>query len=545
MEIAAPEKPGLARGREAFARRQWSAAFDLLTAVDAESALPPADLDCLLTASYLLGRDEIADELSARAYGEWVSRDDRPRAARCAFWLGLHLLLRGEAVRGDGWFARARRLLDDGGPECVERGYLLVPIGLELLGAGDFPSALATSRTITDTSERYRDPDLQAFGRLGIGQALIAMGEIADGVSSLDEVMTAVTADEVSSMVTGIVYCAVIEACQQVLDLRRAQQWTAALGHWCAAQPDLAAYRGQCLVHRAEIMLLHGVWPDALDEATRACDRLAGQPAAGEAFYQLAEVHRLRGDVHPAEGAFRQASRWLPNPQPGLALLWLSQRRTDAAAAAIRRALTEASGNPARLRMLAAACEILIAAGDVPAARDATDELLQIAQELDTSPWVRAIALQSLGGTLLAEQDGRAALGVLRDAWLLWQSIDAPYEAARVRVQMGLACRALGDQGSAEMEFDAARWVFEQLGAGPDAARTRELMRSAGPAGSLTAREVEVLRMVATGRTNRAIATELFLSEKTVARHLSNIFAKLGVTSRAAATAYAFQHDLA
>ena len=433
----------------------------------------------------------------ARAYGEWVSRDDRPRAARSAFWLGLHLLLRGESVRGAGWFARARRLLDDAGTECVERGYLLVPVGLELLSTGDFPGALATSRVVTDAGVRYRDPDLQAFGGLGVGQALIAAGEIADGVSSLDEVMVAVTADEVSPMAAGIVYCAVIEACQQVLDLRRAQQWTAALGHWCAAQPDLAAYRGQCLVHRAEIMLLHGVWPDALEEATRACDRLAGHPAAGEAFYQLAEVHRLRGDVRRAEDAFRQASRWLPNPQPGLALLWLSQRRTDAAAAAIRRALTEESGSPARLRILAAACEILIAAGDVPAARDATDELLRTARELDTSPWVRAIALQAQGGTLLAEHDERAALGVLRDAWLLWQSIDAPYEAARVRVLLGPTCKALGDRGSAEMEFDAARWVFEQLGAGPDAARTRELL---GLASTLTAREVEVLRLVATGK---------------------------------------------
>jgi DNA-binding CsgD family transcriptional regulator len=538
----------LDRGRESFKRQAWADAYGELSAADRQTELQPGDLQRLATAAYLVGRDDESAALWERTHRELLGRGDVQRAARCAFWLAFLLLGAGQLERGSGWMARVRRLLDEHGHDCAEEGYLLFAVGMAAIFGGDVQTAYATFSEAGEIGDRFGEPDLVALARHGQGRALIRMGRSAEGMALLDEVMVTIMTGEVSAIVVGDVYCSVIQACQEAFDLRRAQAWTAALSHWCASQPDLVPYRGQCLLHRAEIMQLHGAWEDAIEEVQRASDRLAQRPgrsAAGAAFYQRAELHRLCGEFAEAEDCYRQASRCGREPQPGLALLRLAQGQVEAAQAAIRRVVDEAQGLVTRSRLLPAHVEIMLAAGDADAALAAAEELSAIADDLD-APLLRARATHALGAVLIARGDARAGLAALRGAWNAWQELEAPHEAAHARALIGLACRELGDEDGAEMELDAARWAFQELGAAPDVARMDALSRKgvAEAVGGLTAREVQVLRLVAEGKTNRSIAEDLVLSEKTVARHVSNIFSKLGVSSRSAATAYAYEHAL-
>jgi len=382
---------------------------------------------------------------------------------------------------------------------------------------------------------------------LGRGQAALALGETTEGMKLLDEAMVAVATGEVSPIPAGIVYCAVIEACMDVFDLRRAAEWTQALDRWCAVQPDLVPYRGQCLVHRSQLLQAHGAWADALSEAERARRHLSepAHPALGLALYQQGELHRLRGRFTEAERAYRAASRHGREPAPGLALLRLAEGRLEAAVPAIRRMVEESRGQLGYPTMLVACVEIMLAAGDVEEARSAVDELTKIADVVN-APLLHAMTAHAAGSVLLAEGDASAALGAVRQAHTGWRDLGMPYDAARARIRIGLACRALGDHDAAALDLDAARAVLEGLDAQPELATLARLTGSGRPArpGGLSERECEVLRQVAAGKTDREVAAALVISEHTVGRHLQNIFRKLGVSSRAAATAYAYEHGL-
>ena len=429
--------------------------------------------------------------------------------------------------------------------DCPERGFLLLTAAFEHADAGEVDAMLADATQAFEIGERFGDANIAAIALVLQGRARLARGEIKAGLAMLDEAMVSVTNDELLPALTGLAYCNVIESCREVYDLRRSQQWTAALSRWCDDQPDLVPYTGQCLVHRSEILQLRGDWPRALDEASRACEQLAGRPAIGNAYYQLAEMHRLRGEFTEAEEAYRRAADFGREPQPGLALLRLAEGRLNVATAAITRVLKEASDRLSRCRVLPAYVEIMLAAHEVGAARSAADELFMIAQALD-APFLRASAAQALGAVSLAEGDPSGALSPLRRALSIFGNLDAAYESARVRVLVGQACRALDDGDSAEIEFDTACQVLQHLDAKPDVERLQKLINSSalGYPKGLTAREVQVLNLVARGQTNREISSTLMISEHTVARHLQNIFSKLGVSSRTAATAFALEHSL-
>ncbi|MEZ5123790.1 MAG: LuxR C-terminal-related transcriptional regulator [Solirubrobacterales bacterium] len=538
----------LERGRAYYARQAWPDARDSLLAADRLSPLAADDLELLATAAYMSGREVEYREVLERAHGAHLAAGDALAAVRCAFWIGATLAQKGEMGRAGGWLGRAQRLLEADDAERVERGYLLLPAVFRQEAAGELESAATTAGEAAAIGERFGDADLFALAAHTRGRLLIGCGHLAQGVNLLDEAMVAVSAGETSPVVCGIVYCGVILACREAHEIRRAQEWTAALSGWCERQPDLVAFTGRCRVHRAEIMQLHGAWPEALQEAQRARERcLEGEnpQAAGEACYRQGEIWRLRGELVTAEAAFRDASRYGREPQPGLALLRLAQGRVDAAAAAIRRTLIETAAAGRRIALLPAAVEILLAADAIEEAGAACRELAGFADESPT-PMLDALAAGALGAIELTAGAAPSALVALRRAWERWQELEAVYEAARVRVRVAEACRALGDEEAAALELAAARETLERLGAATELARIEAFDRPARGVDDhgLTERELEVLRLVATGASNREIATKLVISEHTVARHVQNIFAKLRVSSRTAASAFAFERDL-
>jgi DNA-binding CsgD family transcriptional regulator len=543
----ASKRHELDRARQCYEQRAWAEAYQAFLLADQDTPLAGEDLELLAMAAYLIGRDEEYLQALERAYNAHLDTRRSLRAVRCAFWLGFRLLMRGEMGRATGWLARAQRLLEPDARECAERGYLLLPVVEQRLESGDCAAAYAAAADAAAIGEHCGDPDLIVCARHQQGRIRLQEGQVEAGLALLDETMVAVTAGELSPLVTGLMYCSVIRACQQVYALDRTREWTAALTRWCEGQPDMVAFAGVCRVHRAEIMQLRGTWPEAIEEARRARARSQGvnQQAAAGALYQQAEVHRLKGEFAAAEEAYRGASQLGLEPQPGLALLRVAQGRCEAAVTAIRRVASTTTDRLKRMSLLPAYVEVMLAAGDVQDARNACRELEEIAASFDTGV-PGAIAAQACGAVDLAEGDAQAALGSLRRAFEVWQRIEAPYAAARVRVLIGLACRAVGDEDGAGLELAAARSAFERLSAAPDLARIDSLMKgtSSGPTHGLTPRELQVLRLVAAGETNKVIAGKLCLSRKTVDRHVSNVFTKLDVSSRAAATAFAYQHKL-
>jgi DNA-binding NarL/FixJ family response regulator len=533
------------RAREAVDRRAWAEAYAILSEVP-QGDLSPEDLETLADAAWWTTRLDESIAARQKAYTGYSAAGEDVRAGGMALRLAIEHFLRGEPAVGAGWLGRAHRHLD-GRDDCPEVAALSLVEATVARFGGDLDGSLALARRGAVIAERIGDVDLRAMAVHTEGLALIATGRVAEGVRLLDEAMTSAIAGELSDYYTGVIYCNVIEACLHVADVRRAGEWAEAASAWCESLQDGSIYPGICRVHRAEVAGLRGAWREAEVEAMRAADELIrfDPGGAASAFYQVGEIRRRRGDAAGAEEAFARAGDLGHDPQPGLALLRLGQGKVEAAHRALRREASPTTPPRGRARMLAARVEVAIAAGDLEDARRASEELDGLSGRFSTQV-LRAEATAARGVLLLAEGRLDEAVGALREAFATWQELRLPYEAARTRAETGRALLQAGDEEDATLALRAAAAAFEGLGASPDARRVAALIPAARdlPLG-LTSREAEVLRLVAAGKTNREIAAELFISEHTVARHLQNMFAKLGVSTRSAATAFAFEHGLA
>lgn len=544
--MADEHQTDLTRGREAARRRAWDESFQAFSdAAAAGASLDPADLETWSTAGYLVGHVDTALEAISAAHQAHVEGGRIRDAARCGFWISHMLVGRGDMAQAGGWIARCRRLIANA-PATDDRtiDYCDLFESFRLIAAeGRYEEGIDVAIRIVEGNRTGGDIDLHAIALNNIGRARIRMGAVAQGLQALDEAMVAVVSGELSPAAAGTVYCSLIEACEEIVDVARAQEWTGALTEWCGRQEGMVTFTGQCLTHRSAILRRRGNWPGAEQEARRACDRFreVADHMTGRALYELGEVHRLRGETAAAEDAYRRAREAGHEPQPGLALLRLSQGRLEAAATALDRLLAERTDTVARVPLLGPHVEIMLEMARSEHAERSATELESAAETFGTSA-LKAEADRARGVVMLVEGEAESAIGRLRAAQRRWERLDAPYEAARTRVLISRACRALGDDESADMELAAARTQLEKLGARAELNRIPTVEPKV--AHGLSSREVEVLRLVATGMTNQDIADELYLAVKTVDRHVSNILTKLAVPSRTAAAAFAYQHEL-
>ena len=534
----------LARAREAFERREWLAAYEGLSAAG-DDRLFAADFANLAVSAYLVRRHNDCVHALQRAYQAHLDAGDVAPAARSAFWLAMTLMDRGETAVAGGWIARAQRLLADG-EDSVEHGYIQFALMLPVIYSGAVTEAMPMAIEVTDYGRRFNEPDLIAAGLMSQGRCLMYSGSVSTALALLDEAMVEVLSGQVTPVFAGQVYCSSIEACQEIADYGRVAEWTAALSRWCEAQPGLLAFTGQCAVHRGQVMRVRGAFEQALAELEAAVHRYEAEgqlPPAGVALALIGDVLRIRGEYDAAATAFRRAVELGHDPQPDQALLALATRRTDVAAASVRRMLAEPRDPIHRSQVLAGAVEVLLGAGDTDGATALVPELEELASTIGSSA-LHAMAEHAAGALSLATGRAEAGLPRLRAALRQWLELDWPYEAARARVLLARALALVGDTEGASDEMDAAVRALTSLGAAPEAAEARALLSPAPAPRGLTEREVEVLGLVATGLSNAEIARSLVLSEKTVARHLSNIFTKLDVTSRTAAAVYAYEQGL-
>ncbi|MER7608352.1 LuxR C-terminal-related transcriptional regulator [Nocardioides sp. NPDC127503] len=529
----------LALARTAYERHAWREAHEGFLAL--HESLIADDLERLGVSAYMVGNTAVSDDAWARAHQKRLGSGDVSGAVRCAFWLAFRLVNAFDRSEGNGWIARIERLTEPGSPDSIEAGRLAYLTGLRAAFENDLETAARDLARSAEIASLRLDDELAALARLSLGRVRIFLGEITPGVRLLDEAMLAIRWAAMSPIAVGDSFCTAIDACYDLFDVQRGQAWTKGLTDWCARQPDLVPFAGVCQVHRSEFLQLEGAWVEAMTQAGLARARLEQpfrQLQYGAAVYQQGELHRLLGQFDAAEVCYREASSAGRDPQPGLALLRLRQGRCEEAAQAIDRALAEAEDPIGRSWLLDAYVEIMLANARVADAASGAAQLAEVASGL-SSPMLEAVARRASGAVRLAEDDPRGALGDLRKASDGFRELAAPYEVARCGVLIGRARRSLGDDEGARLETDEARTTFDRLGAHPD------LVALTGDRPTqLTAREQQVLRLVAAGHTNRSIGAELGLSERTIDRHMSNIFTKLGVSSRAAATALAYQSDL-
>jgi DNA-binding CsgD family transcriptional regulator len=542
---AMEENRTLEAARDACRRRAWADAADLFLRADAESELAIEDLEALVWAAGIAARDREMLAALERVYAHHEAREDHEACARAAFWSGLRYMMIGEVGLGAGWLQRAAKHAEETAPDCVQRGYLLLPQVFMHRGKQAYETAVEIADRAIAIGEKAGEPDLIALAGSLKGGILFRLGRIDEGYVPIDEAMLLANSDRLSPLVSGVVYCEIVASCCRALEMVRAREWTAILDEWCQRNPQAKAFNGVCRVHRAEVFQLEGKWNEAFAEAERAGHGLQGtteQTAIANAAYRRGEIFRLRGGLEAADAEYRRAGEIAIDPQPGLALLRLAQGQHDEAAAIIRRALDTAMDMPRKATLLPAGIEILIACGDLDAAKSLCDQMKEIAERFNTEI-LACVADQCSGSLAMARGEFSEAVAALIAAREYWSEFGAPYLVARLRLDIARAYAELGDAEGAGIELDAAEKALHELGAEPDLVRLRAIRaRNHLPAKNvLTARERQVLALIAAGGSNPAIAEQLGLSPKTVNRHVENIFNKLGVSSRAAAVAKALK----
>ncbi len=541
----------MGEAREAWLRHDWRACLDSLDALGAPGGSGDAEigpeveaerLDLRADAAWWLGELGGCIEARERAYLLYDEAGENRRAGQCAVWLYEHHNFRASPSIAGGWLRRARRALD-ADRDCQEYGALLLREAEVAHGGGNLDAAAALADQGVELGRRLRCADLEAEALQTLGRVRIDQCRPAEGLELLDEAMLFVLDGRLSPYSTGKIYCSLITACEQLSDHGRAAEWAAATGRWAERHP-FAVFPGLCRVHQATALQWQGKWVEAQQEASRACAELSAinLPNAAAAWAEIGDIRRRLGDLEGAATAFVNADDLCAQPRAGLALLRLAQGDTAVATSIINDVLEGAGWNRlARAKVLPACAQIAIATGELATAVSAVDELEVIAEDFD-SAGLRAAAASARGRLKLAQNDPTAC-ATLRDAITRWTEIGVPYEIATTRTLLGQACRDNDDDAGASGAFEAARRLFDDLGVNL-AARSPQPRRAATLPAGLTEREAEVLRLVAAGHTNKEVAAALFLSDKTVARHLSNIFTKIGVSTRAAATAFAFENGV-
>lgn len=521
----------------------WRAIHDELARRE-PSSLTGHELDRLGESLFWLDRPDDSIAVLGRAFTAHLADGDHVGAAMSAWQLFYDHALIGETALANGWFERARRQAAHD-ERSVAAGFLAVAES-DLAGwSGALEDAVRHAERAVALGHATRSPDLLAMALQAKGRAMVAGGRLDEGIAALDEAMVAVVNGELAPLFTGWAFCNALSTCHDLADLHRAVQWTDAAMRWCDGLRDGRLYPGICRLHVVELATLRGTWEAATVMARKACEELTSHDPryAGDAYYLSGELHRMAGELDLAEEAFARAHQLGRVPQPGLARVRLAEGRS---AAAVRGLQSELESDPwapmRRIELLGALAEAHLAADDVDAATAAAEEMRRIAGACG-SDYLGALATMTEADVLLARRDGVAACRRAGAAAAQFRALGLPYDEARARVLRGAAARLVADDDTARLEFAAAREAFRRLGADPDARRVTALIGEA-PASGLSSRELDVLRLVARGGTNKEIAAELFVSEHTVARHLSNIYTKLGVTSRSAATAFGYEHEL-
>jgi ATP/maltotriose-dependent transcriptional regulator MalT len=536
-------RDALQGARDALARQDWEACVALVDDLRLDDPVVEAErLDLLAAALWWLGRLEACIEARQAAYRAYEDLGDHRRAGQCAVWLYEHHCFRARPAIASGWLQRARRALGDDAA-CVEHGALLLREAEVAHGGGRLAEAAELAHRALALGRELASPDLEAEALQTIGRVLIDEGRVAEGLAHLDEAMLFAVEGRIGPYSTGKVYCSLVGACEDVGDLRRAAEWTEATAQWADRHP-FAIFPGICRLHHAVVLDRRGALLDAERELCQACAELVDRhlPNAAAAFAEVGDIRRRLGDLARAEEAFARAEELSGRACAGTALLRLAQGRVGAASRIIADCMADLSPNAVgRARLLPAAIQVALAAGDLDGARASVEELEATASACDT-PFLRATAALARGRLRLAAGDAGGACAAFRDALRRWQDLEVPYEIATTRTVLAHALRQAGDEEGAQSSFAIARALFDEIGARLDDG-TFEPASIPLPCG-LTGREAEVLRLIAGGLSNKEIAASLHLSVKTVSRHLSNIFTKIDVSSRSAATAFAFEHQL-